>query len=90
MERYISPELYNCYKHQVLEMSLAVQNYVGLRHVRETSCLTDAEIAEKLGLTREQVTGIRVIAEMDLRPADAWINSDAEKRKKCRDAFSKR
>ncbi|MDP2646340.1 MAG: hypothetical protein Q8P24_15485 [Desulfobacterales bacterium] len=90
MEKYISPELYDRYKHQVLEMSLAVQNYVGLQHVRETSCLTDAEIAEKLGLPREQVTGIRMIAEMDLMPADTWINSDAEKRRKCRDSFSKR
>ena len=27
MPKYISPELYNNYKHQVLEMSLAIQYY---------------------------------------------------------------
>ncbi len=75
MVKYVSPELYEKYKQQVLEMSLAIQNYVGTTQVRETSSLTDREIAERLGLDVADVTEIRCMAEIDLLPADAWLKS---------------
>lgn len=90
MGKYISPELYEKYKEKVLSMSLSFQNYVGLRHVREESCLSDAEIARKLGLSREDVTEIRTVAEIDLLPSDTWLKSDEEKRNKCLAFFKQR
>ncbi len=89
MGRYISPEIYDKYKQQVLEMSLAVQNYIGIEQQRIESCLTDAEIADKLGLSAPQVREIRTIAFNDLHPADMWLASDEEKRRKCQRYFSK-
>ena len=89
MGRYISPEIYNKYKRQVLNMSLAVQNYIGIEQQRVESCLTDAEIAGKLGLSAAQVREIRTVAFNDLHPADMWLASDEEKRRKCQRYFSK-
>ena len=90
MGRYISPEIYNKYKQQVLDMSLAVQNYVGIEQQRLDTSLTDAEMAERLGLTAAQVREIRTVAFNDLHPADMWLNSDDEKRQKCQLFFKKR
>jgi len=89
MSKYISPELYNQYKQQVLDMSLAVQYYIGLEQQRESSCLSDEEIAQRLGLSAAEVTEIRTIAMNDLLPADTWMESDKEKRRKCQSFFSK-
>ena len=89
MAKYVSPELYNKYKQQVLDMSLAVQNYIGIEQQRDSSCLTDKEIAEKLGLSVDDVREIRTIAWNDLHTADAWIESDNEKRRKCTKYFNK-
>ena len=75
MVRYVSPELYGKYKRQVLEMSLAIQCYEGTRQLRETSSLTDQEIADRLGLDVADVTEIRCVAEIDLLPADTWLKS---------------
>ena len=82
MSGYVSPELYNKYKQQILEMSLAIQYYEGTALIRQSSCLSDREIADRLGLDVEQVTEIRCIAELDLLPADAWLNSAEWKRQK--------
>lgn len=90
MDKYLTPEMYNKYKQQVLDMSLAVQYYIGLEQQRESSCLSDGEIAERLGLSAPEVSEIRTIAENDLMPADTWMKSDEEKRRKCRVFFSKR
>ncbi|MFC1998824.1 hypothetical protein ACFLVR_04175 [Chloroflexota bacterium] len=90
MGKYIEPEIYNKYKQQILDMSLAVQNYVGIEQRRVESCLTDAEMAAKLGLTAAQVREIRTIAFNDLHPADMWLDSDDQKRMKCQRYFKKR
>ena len=87
MDKYLDPKIYNKYKQQVLDMSLAVQHYVGTRQQRESSCLSDAEIAERLVLSVAEVSEIRTIAENDLMPADTWMKSDEEKRRKCRAFF---
>jgi len=89
MGKYISPNVYNKYKQQVLDMSLAVQSYIGLEQQRESSCLSDKEIAQKLGLSVAEVAEIRTIAQNDLLPANAWIEADEEKRRKCTRFFSK-
>lgn len=90
MSKYVSPELYHKYKHQVLEMSPAIQYYEGTTMLRESSCLTDQEIAERLGLDVEDVTEIRCIAEIDLLPADAWLKSENWKREKAQRSFKAR
>ena len=87
MPKYISPELYDKYKHQVLEMSPAIQCYEGTAAVREVSGLSDREIADRLGLDADDVTEIRCIAEIDLLPADAWAKSANWKREKARKYF---
>jgi hypothetical protein len=89
MSRYVSPELYNKYKHQVLEMSPAIQCYEGTEARRESSSLTDQEIADRLGLHVEDVTEIRCIAELELLPADTWLQSANWKRQKALKAFGK-
>jgi DNA-directed RNA polymerase specialized sigma subunit len=90
MSKYISPELYHKYKHQVLEMSPAIQYYEGTIALRESSSLSDQEIADRLGLDAEDVTEIRCIAEIDLLPADTWIKSDNWKREMAQKPFKKR
>jgi hypothetical protein len=90
MGKYISPELYHKYKQTVHDMSLAVQSYIGLEQQRQANCLSDEEIAQRLGLSVAEVTNIRLIAQNDLLPADAWIEADEEKQRKCQRFFSKR
>ena len=90
MAKYVSPELYNKYKHQILEMSPAIQYYEGTTAIRESSCLSDQEIADRLGLDVEDVTEIRCIAEIDLLPADAWIKSDNWKREMAQKSLEER
>lgn len=87
MGDYLSPKLYRKYCHQILEMSPAIQYYEGTRAVRETSCLSDQEIADKLGLDVDDVTEIRCVAEIDLLPADTWLKSARWKRDKARQHF---
>ncbi len=89
MTRYVSPEIYHKYKHLVLEMSPALQYYEGTVLKRESSCLTDREIADRLGLDVDEVTEIRCIAEIDLLSPDAWLKSYDWKREKARRAAGK-
>jgi len=90
MPKYVSPELYNKYKNKILEMSPAIQYYEGTKVQRESSSLTDQEIADRLGLDVEDVTEIRCIAELELLPADAWVQSANWKREKTRKALGRR
>ena len=90
MPKHISPELYNKYKRQILEMSLAIQYYEGTVARRQSSSLSDREIADRLGLDVDDVTEIRCIAEVDLLPADTWIQSANWKREKVRKSFRTR
>ena len=90
MSKYVSPELYEKYKHQIIEMSAAIQYYEGTVALRESSSLTDQEIADRLGLDVDDVTEIRCIAELDLLPADTWLKSANWKREKTQSAFGAR
>ncbi|MFQ5849870.1 MAG: hypothetical protein ACE5JU_04690 [Candidatus Binatia bacterium] len=90
MPKYVSPELYHRYKHKVLEMSLAIQYYEGTEARRDSSSLSDREIADRLGLDIEDVMEIRCIAELELLPADTWVQSANWKRERALNAFGKR
>ena len=72
-------ELYHKYKTRVLNMSPAVQHYRGNRLLRENTSLSDGEIAQRLGLEKEQVTQIRCRAEVEYLPLSAWPESEAWK-----------
>jgi len=82
MPKTIPPGLYHRYKLQVLEMSPAIQYYEGTKLRRDTNCLSDREIAEKLGLDVDDVTEIRCIAEVELLPPDTWVESAKWKQEK--------
>ena len=90
MAKHISPELYHKYKNQVLEMSPAIQYYEGTTLRRESSCLTDREIADRLGLDVDDVTEIRCIAEVDLLSPNALIKAENWKRERRQRAFGSR
>ena len=68
-------------------MSPAIQYYKGTTLQRESSSLTDQEIADRLGLDADEVTEMRCIAEIDLLPADAWLKSENWKREKAQRSF---
>ncbi|MFC1917897.1 hypothetical protein ACFLXH_04515 [Chloroflexota bacterium] len=87
MAKYVSPQLYNQYKQQIMEMSPAIQYYEGTQVKRETCSLSDREIAEKLGLDVSDVTEIRCIAEIELLPPDTWMKSAQWKQEKARKAL---
>jgi len=87
MYKYVSPEMYHKYKQQVLEMSPAIQYYEGTTLIRESSTLTDQEIADRLGLDVDEVTEIRCIAEIDHLPSDSWLKAAEWKREKAQKAF---
>ena len=65
MFKTISPKLYQKYKDQVLDQSNARQRYEASANLRG---LTDKEIAEKLGLSEDEVTEIRILAELETPP----------------------
>ena len=70
----VSPELYKKYKTVILEYSNAV-------HDSRRRALTNAEIAENIGLDEEEVREILAVAEKDL-PAAWWAEAD-EFKKRC-------
>jgi hypothetical protein len=70
-------------------MSPAIQYYEGTSAIRESSSLSDQEIADRLGLDMDDVTEIRCIAEVDCLPADTWLKSDNWKREIVRKSFGK-
>ena len=90
MGKYISPNLYNKYKQRVLDMSITLQLFEGQMESKESRSLSDREIAERLGLSVVEVSEIGTIARNDLLPANAWIEAEEEKRRKCLRYFNKR
>lgn len=72
----ISPDLYNEFKDRVLALTNARQRYEPEKRLRG---LTDAEIAERLGITPADATEIRCIAEVDLADAARYFEADGWK-----------
>lgn len=75
MSKFVSMGLYEQYKKQVWDLSLAVQT-IGVGSDQNNLCLTDAEIGERLGLETEVVTEIRCIAENDLIPMKDYFDAE--------------
>ena len=75
----ISPELYRKLKDQVLAFTNSRQRYEPGKGLRG---LSDAEIAEKIGVTAEEVTEIRCIAELDALETSHFFEADAWKQER--------
>jgi DNA-directed RNA polymerase specialized sigma subunit len=86
MFKTISPKLYKKYKDQVLNLSNALQRYEAKANLRG---LSDKEIAEKLGLAEDEVTEIRILAELETPPLSNWQEAISHKREAAMKFISK-
>lgn len=72
----IDPDLYRRHKDKVLGLTNARQRYeVG----KDRRALTDAEIAARLGVTVEEATEIRCIAELEVAGTEEFFSADSWK-----------
>lgn len=78
MFKTISSKLYKKHKDQVLNLSNALQRYEPSTDQRG---LTDKEIAEKLGLSEDEVTEIRILAELETPPLTNWQEAIVHKKR---------
>jgi hypothetical protein len=74
----LDPDVYRKYRDEVLQLSNSFQ-VIGARG------LSDAEIAEKLGLDERTVTEIRCVAERDTYSLDEWQRAIDFKRRATRE-----
>ena len=70
----LDPEIYKRYKDEVLQLANSFQRI-------DRRGLSDAEIAEKLGLSERVVTEIRCVAERDCYSLDEWEKAIEFKRR---------
>lgn len=77
MPYFVSKELYEKNKDGVIRLSLNLQRAQGEKNWPQ--CLTDAQIAQKLGLGERDVREIRCIAEIDLLESDSWEKAQSFK-----------
>jgi hypothetical protein len=75
-------ELYRRHRDTVFQLSLAIQNYDGKTYTPPP--LSDKAIAEKIGLTAEEVREIRCLAEADALPASVWAEADVFKNERAK------
>lgn len=87
---FVDPEIFDRYKGEVLRLSNSFQVNVQehLPPDERRRGLSDAEIAEKLGLEERVVREIRVVAERDYYDIEEWEKAIEFKDKACR-AFAK-
>jgi len=76
MSFFISMDIYHRHKEQVWELTNARQR-MGAGGPNES--LTDKEIAERLGITVEEVVEIRCIAENEMIPLHEYMGAEAIK-----------
>lgn len=79
MTTIISPELYERFKDEILRYTNHNQRYEPGKGLR---ALTDAEIAEKLGITTQEATEIRCIAELDAIATSRFLDADGWKQER--------
>ena len=79
MPRFVSIDLYHRFKDEVWRLTNYKQRYEGGKALRG---LTDKEIAQRLGLTVEDVIEIRSIAENEKIPLEAYLEADRIKEKR--------
>lgn len=77
MTKSVSPPIYEKYKDRILRMSNSFQRFEPGKKQRGMS---DEQIAKKLGLTEEEVTEIRCIAEVETPPLENWKEAIRHKR----------
>jgi ribosome-binding protein aMBF1 (putative translation factor) len=82
---YVDPEIYHKYRDRVLEDSQSIQvNYPEhLPPEKRRPGLSDAQIAEKLGLEERVVREIRCVAEREYYPIDEWERAIEFKKNSC-------
>ncbi|MEE2777491.1 MAG: hypothetical protein VYE73_12115 [Acidobacteriota bacterium] len=87
---FVEPEIYERYREEILRLSdsfqIDIQEHLPA-DVRKRA-LSDAEIADRLGLEERVVREIRVVAERDYYPIEEWERAIEFKDKACR-AFSR-
>jgi ribosome-binding protein aMBF1 (putative translation factor) len=84
---FVDPETYRKYRDEVIELSHAVQ-INAQEHLpveKRQSGLSDAQIAERLGIEEQVVREIRCVAERDEYPIDEFEAAIRFKDKACRD-----
>jgi hypothetical protein len=83
---FVDPETYYKYKDQVLALSNSIQVNINehLPPGQRQRCLSDKEIAEKLGLEEHVAREIRVVAERDYYSIDEWDEAIRFKDEACR------
>ncbi len=84
---FLDPATYRKYKDEVLRLSDSFQINIQehLKKGERRRPLSDAEIAQKLGLEERLVREIRVVAERDFYPIDEWEKALDFKRQACRE-----
>ena len=85
MALVISPELYRKFKDKVLACTNSKQRYESGKSSRG---LSDAEIAENLGIKPEEVTEIRCIAELEAIETSRFFEADSWKQDRYNNAKS--
>ena len=88
---FLDPETYKKYKDEVIGLSNSLQVDINehLPAEQRRGGLSDAQIAERMGLEEQVVREIRVVAERDFYPIDEWQKAIAFKEEACR-AYQKR
>ncbi len=83
---FVDPEIYQKHKDQVLALSNSIQVNINehLAPEKRQGCLSDKQIAEKLGLEEHVVREIRVVAERDYYPISEWDEAVRFKDEACR------
>ena len=74
----LDPDVYKRYKDEVLALSNSFQRI-------DRRGLSDAEIAQKVGLDERTVTEIRCVAERDCYSLDEWEKAIEFKDRACRE-----
>lgn len=87
MPEFISIDLYHRYRDEVWALTTARQRLEPGNTLRP---LTDEEIASRVGLTPQEVTEIRCIAELDRIPLDSYLDADDVKEQRFRRGSSGR
>ena len=83
---FVDPETYHKYKDDVLALSNSIQINIHehLAPAKRQGCLSDKQIAGKLGLDENVVREIRAVAERDYYPIEEWEQAVRFKDEACR------
>ncbi len=86
MSKFITMELYNKYKQEVLKRTNARQRLIA---GKSQGGFSDQEIAAQLGLTEEEVIEIRCIAETEDISLQNYLDADTIKENRFKGSVNK-